>query len=224
MTEAGDALGLDAGIDELLDGAARELSFGQLDRARELCDRALEAIGPGSEALGFALYLRGLTGDDEERVEDLRRAAAALDHHPDPALGARARLALARARLERGDPAAAHATYAEALARASGQALPLEQAQALLGIAWLELAAGARRRASTGAREALEHLSGAVSLEARRHEVLALELLADAAEHAPEAIGFLEDAVARADRLELGHRRVLRAKLGALRAHRGPFR
>lgn len=224
MTEAGDALGLDAGIEELLDGAARELAFGQLDRARELCERALEGLGPDADLRGVALYLRGLSREDPERVEDLRRAVAALDRHADPVLGVRARLALARTWLERDDLEAARASYAEALAQLAGGGHPVEHAQALLGIARLELAAGARRRAMDGARDALGHLAGALSLEARRHEVLALELLADAAEHAPEAIGFLEEAVARADRLELGHQRVLVEKLDALRARRGPFR
>lgn len=223
MTEAGDALGWEPGIAELLEGARRELGFGQLERARELCDRALEALAPESDLRGPALYLRGLAREDAGRVEDLRAAAAALDRHPDPALAGRARLALGRALVET-EPEAARASYEDALARLAGQAVPLEEAEARLGIARLELAAGAGRRASAGARDALACLSGVLSLEARRQEVLALELLAEASDHPPEAIGFLEDAVARADRIELGRRRALRAKLDVLRARRGPFR
>lgn len=61
-------------------------------------------------------------------------------------------------------------------------------------------------------------------LEARRFEVLAIELQADAAEHAPEALALLDDALARAERMELGRARALRDKAAALRASRGPFR
>ncbi len=221
MTEAGDALGWEPGIAELLEGARRELGFGQLERARELCDRALEALAPESDLRGLALYLRGLAREDAGRVEDLRAAAAALDRHPDPALAGRARLALGWALVET-EPEAARASYEDALARLAGQAL--EEAQALLGIARLELASGAGRRAIARAQGALARLSGVLSLEARRQEVLALELLAEASDHPPEAIGFLEDAIARADRIELGRRRALRAKLDVLRARRGPFR
>jgi len=61
--------------------------------------------------------------------------------------------------------------------------------------------------------------------EARRLEVLAMELLADTAPSAHEALPLLEEAVAAAERLDLGARRkALSQKLLALRSRQGPFR
>lgn len=223
MPEAEDALGLaPPAIDALLEAAARELSFGQHARARELCDRALELLDEGADARGIALYLRGIAREDEG-LDDLRAAVVALEPHPDRSLGARARLALAR-ELARAEPSRARAAYGAAIASLSEVDLPIELAQARLGLGRLDLEEGAREGARRQARAALARLEGALSLEARRQEVLALELLGDAAEHPPEKIAFLEEALGRAERLELGRRRVLAEKLDGLRAQRGPFR
>lgn len=214
--EARGALGLPEDVVERLARAEEELGFDQPARARELCDAVLEGLAPDSPWRAAALYLRAMARDDAGRLEDLREAVACAPN-AEPSWGARARLALGRALGDR-----------DQLERAVGELAacgrPVQEASAMLTLARLELGSGHPARARHWARSIRERLSGVLHLEARRYEVHALEVLADAAPEAAEERAFLREALERAQTLELGRRRALRERLERLEARRGPFR
>jgi len=149
-------------------------------------------------------------------VADLREAVRSATW-AEPSWGARARLALGRALRDRDE-----------LERAVGELAacgrPVQEASAMLTLARLELGSGHRARARHWAMSIRERLAGVMRLEARRYEVLALEVLADLAAEAAEERAWLREALERAEVLELGRRRALRERLDRLDARRGPFR
>lgn len=223
MSELSGALGLPLDASELLEEAADELSFGARERARELCDRAIERIPSSSHRLGAALYLRGLASEGETRLADLREAVAVLATSVDPSREAEARLALADVlALAASGEARVELERAGRLFEPRGELFGM--ARVKLGLARVALAERRYSEARRLGRSAIELLAQVETSAARRAEVGAHELIGDAAVDPGDAIDAYREAIDVAERSNELAPRPLREKIDRLRARRGPFR